>query len=129
MAGVDQLNQVFFDGVAEGQLRIQQCGDCGAYQFYPRVVCKLCGSEHVHWTVASGRGQVASFSVVRRGVSADFAAPYIVALIELEEGVTMMSHVVDVDPNQVISGMAVTLTFRTVGGADIRPVFIPASKS
>lgn len=129
MAGVDQLNQVYFDGVAEGQLRIQQCGDCGAHQFYPRVVCKHCGSEHSHWIVASGRGKVASFSVVRRGVSADFSAPYIVALITLEEGVTMMSHVVDVEPEQVASGMAVTVAFRPVGGAVIRPVFLPALAS
>ncbi len=129
MAGVDQLNQVYFDGVAEGQLRIQQCGDCGAHQFYPRVVCKHCGSEHSHWIVASGQGKVSSYSVVRRGVSADFSAPYIVALITLEEGVTMMSHVVDVEPDQVASGMAVTVAFRPVGGADIRPVFTPALAS
>ena len=129
MTGVDQLNQAYFDGVAEGQLRIQQCGDCGSHQFYPRVVCKHCGSEHSHWVVASGQGKVSSFSVVRRGVSADFPAPYIVALITLVEGVTMMSHVVDVDPDQVASGMAVTVAFRPVGGADTWPVFTPASAS
>ena len=129
MTGVDQLNQVYFDGIAEGQLRIQRCGDCGSHQFYPRVVCKHCGSEQNHWIVASGQGKVSSFSVVRRGVSADFPAPYVVALITLEEGVTMMSHVVDVEPDQVASGMAVTVAFRPVGGADSRPVFTPASAS
>lgn len=129
MLGVDQLDQDFFDGVAEGQLRVQQCGDCGAHQFYPRVVCKHCGSDHSQWVVASGRGQVASFSVVRRAVSADFEAPYVIALIDLEEGVRMMSHVIDIDPDQVVSGMAVTVVFRPVGGADIRPVFRPVVAS
>jgi len=74
-------------------------------------------------------GRVSSFSVVRRGVSAEFEAPYIVALITLEEGVTMMSHVVDVEPEQVASGMAVRVAFRPVGGADIRPVFLRAEVS
>jgi uncharacterized OB-fold protein len=129
MAGVDQLDQIFFEGVADGQLRVQQCSDCDAHQLYPRVVCKHCGSEQLKWVSASGRGRVASFSVVRRGVSAEFEAPYIVALITLEEGVTMMSHVVDVEPEQVASGMAVRVAFRTVGGADIRPVFMPAEAS
>ena len=129
MLGVDQLDQDFFDGVAEGQLRVQQCGDCGAHQFYPRVVCKHCGSDHSQWVVASGRGQVTSFSVVRRAVSADFEAPYVIALIDLEEGVRMMSHVIDIDPDQVVSGMAVTVVFRPVGGADIRPVFRPVVAS
>jgi len=129
MLGVDQLDQDFFDGVADGQLRVQQCGDCGAHQFYPRVVCKHCGSDHSQWVVASGRGQVASFSVVRRAVSADFEAPYVIALIDLEEGVRMMSHVIDIDPDQVVSGMAVTVVFRPVGGADIRPVFRPVVAS
>ena len=89
MAGVDQLNQVYFDGVADGQLRIQQCKDCAAYQFYPRVICKHCSSEHLSLTAASGRGQVASFTVVRRGVSAAFEATYVIALIDLEEGVRL----------------------------------------
>ena len=129
MLGVDQLDQDFFDGVADGQLRVQQCGDCGAHQFYPRVVCKHCGGDHSQWVVASGRGQVASFSVVRRAVSADFEAPYVIALIDLEEGVRMMSHVIDIDPDQVVSGMAVTVVFRPVGGADIRPVFRPVVAS
>ena len=129
MAGVDQLNQVYFDGVADGQLRIQQCKDCAAYQFYPRVICKHCSSEHLSWTPASGRGQVASFTVVRRGVSAAFEAPYVIALIDLEEGVRMMSHLVDVDPEQVVTGMAVTVLFRSVGEADPRPVFTPVVAS
>jgi len=72
---------------------------------------------------------VTSFSVVRRAVSADFEAPYVIALIDLEEGVRMMSHVIDIDPDQVVSGMVVTVVFRPVGGADIRPVFRPVVAS
>ena len=72
---------------------------------------------------------MASFTVVRRGVSAAFEAPYVIALIDLEEGVRMMSHLVDVDPEQVVTGMAVTVLFRSVGGADPQPVFTPVVAS
>lgn len=129
MVGVDPLNQAYFDGVDDAELRIQQCDDCGAYQFYPRVVCKHCSGEQLSWTLASGRGQVASFTVVRRGVSAAYQAPYIVALIDLEEGVRMMSHLVDVDPEQVVTGMAVTVLFRPIGEGGTRPVFTPSTAS
>ena len=72
---------------------------------------------------------MASFTVVRRGVSPAFEAPYVIALIDLEEGVRMMSHLVDVDPEQVVTGMAVTVLFRSVGEADPQPVFTPVVAS
>ena len=89
----------YWDGCAAGELRPQYCPVCAAHQFYPRIVCSKCGGTDLEWRQASGKGVIASFTVVRRGVSAAYEGPYVVALIDLEEGVRLMSQVVTADPD------------------------------
>lgn len=128
MSGVDVVNQAYADGLAEGHLLLQRCGDCGRHQFYPRIACSHCTGSKLTWVRAAGGGQIASFTVVRRGVSADFTAPYVVALVDLDEGVRMMTHIIDADPEQLEIGMPVFLEFQQVAIASGRlPVFRPAA--
>ncbi|SVC00390.1 uncharacterized protein METZ01_LOCUS253244, partial [marine metagenome] len=70
-------------------------------------------SDNVEWMQATGQGRVRSFTVIRRAVSEAYAAevPYVIALIELDEGPTMMSNVVECDPNSVVVGMPVRVVF------------------
>ena len=70
-------------------------------------------SDGVEWVQASGHGRVSSFTVIRRAVSKAYAAevPYVIALIELDEGPTMMSNVVELDPESVAIGLPVEVTF------------------
>ena len=65
---------------------LQRCQSCGHVLFYPRTHCDACQSDQLVWENASGAGTIASYTVVRRGVSADFEAPYVIALIVLAEG-------------------------------------------
>ena len=125
MAGSEAVDHHFREGLELGELRLQRCHRCGEHQFYPRVVCSHCGSHDLDWVVARGRGQVASFTIVRRAVSRDFEAPYAMALVDLEEGVRLMTHIVDVDPEAVSCGMPVTLDIRAIGPATKLPVFSP----
>lgn len=128
MSGVDVVNQAYADGLAAGQLLLQRCEDCGRHQFYPRIACSHCTGSKLTWVRAAGGGQIASFTVVRRGVSADFTAPYVVALVDLDEGVRMMTHIIDADPEQLEIGMPVALDFQQVAIASGRqPVFRPAA--
>lgn len=103
----------YWDACRKGELMVQRCKNCGTHQFYPRMMCTACDSDSVEWTRVSGRGQVRSYTVVRRPVSPAYAAetPYIVALIELEEGPTMMSNVVGCDPEAIAVGMPVEVQF------------------
>jgi uncharacterized OB-fold protein len=103
----------YWDACRKGELVVQRCKDCGAHQFYPRMMCTSCDSDSVEWTRASGRGRVSSYTVVRRPVSKAYAAetPYIVALIQLEEGPTLMSNIVGCDPGAVAVGMSVEVLF------------------
>ena len=77
--------QPFYDACAAGKLVLQRCQHCGHVLFYPRTHCDACQSDQLAWEDASGAGTIASYTVVRRAVSADFEAPYVIALIDLAE--------------------------------------------
>ncbi len=111
--------QVFEDHVSQGEFRIQQCKDCGSHVFYPRYLCNHCGSSELKWVEVSGRGIVYSTSVVRR--KPERGGDYNIALIDLEEGPRMMSRVMDVDPDQVTIGMAVSAH---IGLIDDKPAVV-----
>ena len=74
-----------------GRFQIQQCSACSAYAFPPRVICPDCGSGALEWKEAQGKGTVHSCTVVNR--KPDRGGPYNVVLVDLAEGVRMMSHV------------------------------------
>jgi uncharacterized OB-fold protein len=84
----------FWSAAADGRLLIQRCATCGTRQFYPRQVCATCGSTP-EWEQASGRGVVHTFTIVRQNGAKPFSAelPYVVAIVELEEGPRMMGNV------------------------------------
>jgi uncharacterized OB-fold protein len=122
-----EIARPYWEGCRAGELRVQRCEQCARFQFYPRVVCSHCGAQSLAWQAVSGRGRVASFTVVRRGISPAYQAPYVVALIDLEEGVRLMSNVVGCDPDQVSVGDAVAVRFESWGAEHVLPVFAPAS--
>jgi uncharacterized OB-fold protein len=117
------LTQPYWEGCKAGELKLQRCSDCGEHQFYPRNICAHCTSRNLAWITASGVGKIVSFTVVRRAISKAYDAPYIVALVDLEEGVRMMSNVVDADPEQVSVGDPVTVDFENWSDEVRLPVF------
>ncbi len=105
----------YWDAAKEHRLVIQRCQDCQHAIFYPRSICPQCMSDRVAWIGATGKGTVYSYTVVHRA-PAQFAddAPYVVALIDLAEGVRMMSNVVGSPPSSVRIGAAVEVVFDDV---------------
>jgi hypothetical protein len=103
----------YWNGCKRHELRIQRCGACGHYQFYPRIYCTQCFDDRVEWVTASGRATVLSFTIVRRPVSPAFAqdVPYVVALVTLEEGPSMMTNIIGCEPEKVEIGMRVAVAF------------------
>ena len=89
----------------QGNFQIQRCTSCQHSIFYPRMICPHCGSNKLEWFTPSGRGTVYSTTVVHR--KAEQGGNYNVALIDLDEGVRMMSRVDGVDPADVTIGMQV----------------------
>lgn len=124
---VDPISAPFFEACSEGRLTLQQCEVCEHVQFYPRSVCTACGASALGWMEAVGTGVVKSFTVIRRAVSPAFEPdlPYIVALIALTEGPTMMANVVGCAPEAVAVGLRVVVAFERRGEVAI-PQFTPA---
>jgi uncharacterized OB-fold protein len=123
------LTQPFWDSLKEHAIKLQRCDGCNQFVFYPRPACPGCMSSDLTWTAVSGRGVVHAFAIPHRHPHPAFAstAPYVVALIELEEGVRMMSNLVDVEPTPeaVKVGMAVEIVYDDVAEAVTLPRFRP----
>jgi uncharacterized OB-fold protein len=105
----DALSAEYWEAAGRGELRYQECPVCHHRQFYPRLVCTECGATP-EWRASSGRGTVHTFTVVRKNLAPPFdrLVPYVVAVIELEEGPRMLGNVTDCHPDGVRIGMAVT---------------------
>ena len=117
------LSQPYWDGCREGILRLQQCVHCARFQFYPRIICSHCGGSQMHWQAVSGRGLLASFTTVQRGISSAYPSPYVVALVDLEEGPRMMSQVIESVPARLHIGAPVEVAFQSWAEDIILPVF------
>jgi len=90
-----ELTKPFWKAAAEGRLIFQRCENCTKAILYPREICPHCWSEKLAWDEASGLGRLKSFSRVHKPGHPGWApvAPYVVGLVELDEGPTMLSHI------------------------------------
>jgi len=123
----DKDSEVYWDAARRHELVLQQCRACERFRFYPRLVCPHCLSDQFEWRRASGRGVVYSFTVIHRPPFPAFRdhVPYVLALIDLEEGVRMMSNVVGCEPSEVRIGLPVEVTFADVTEEVTLPKFKP----
>ncbi|MSQ88420.1 MAG: Zn-ribbon domain-containing OB-fold protein [Betaproteobacteria bacterium] len=119
---VNPENQAFFDAAANGKLLLKFCKTCQEYHHYPRTLCPHCFSEQTEWRDAKGVGTIHTHSVLRRGVP----TPYCIAYVTLDEGVSMLTNIVDCDLDAVKIGMPVKVTFKPTEGGPPVPMFTPA---
>jgi uncharacterized OB-fold protein len=106
----------FWDGLKEHRLRIQKCRQCGQFRFPPRVICPHCMSLESQWVEVKGMGTVYSFTIVHHAYTPAYEGeiPYVVAIVELEEGIRLITNVIGCKPEQVQIGMPVELAFEDV---------------
>ena len=122
----DPMTEPFWQACLERKLVIQKCTACGAHQFYPRSFCLACESDRVEWVEASGQGVVYSVTTVRIPVVDELPPPYILALVDLEEGPRLLTNI---EGGDVRIGDPVSLGWRDRDGLPPLPVFRPASRS
>jgi uncharacterized OB-fold protein len=122
-----ELTEPFWAGGLSGELRLQQCANCGHIRYPISTICPVCWSADCDWTSLSGRGTVQSHIVFERAYHEAWAGqvPYVVALIELDEGPVLVSNVVGVQPSAVRVGQPVTVTFARRSAAAALPQFTP----
>ncbi|HYZ34071.1 MAG TPA: Zn-ribbon domain-containing OB-fold protein [Crenalkalicoccus sp.] len=119
--GTNIENRPFWDGANEGRFLVKWCTACGEPHFYPRAICPHCFSDATEWRESRGEGVIYSFSVMRR-----VPRPYAIAYVTLEEGVTVMTNLVDCDFDRLAVGQRVKVAFRDGDGGGRIPVFVPA---
>jgi uncharacterized OB-fold protein len=111
----------FWEGAAHGRLLLKKCLACSQLHYYPRALCPFCGSDRTEWQAASGLGSIYSWSVMRRA-----EVPYAIAYVTLEEGITMMTNIVDCDLDGIRIGQRVRVVFKPTDGGPPVPAFTPA---
>lgn len=118
----------FWAAADRGEFIGQKCGDCGRFTFPPRPMCPHCHSLQREYVALSGRGTVVSYTIPRHPQPFGFAKAPVVAVVELEEGIRMVSNVVGVKPEAMQMDLPVEVTFEpTLKGHQV-PVFRPRAK-
>ena len=125
---LDEESRGFWEAARRHELVVQRCRSCGAFRYHPRAVCPACLSDDTEWVRASGRGEIYTFTVTRQNQAPAFAArvPYVLAYVLLDEGVQVLTNIVDCDPEAVRIGMPVEVTFEDLNDEVSLPVFRPA---
>jgi hypothetical protein len=116
----------FWEGVTAHRLLIQRCQGCGELRHPPRPMCPRCNSLDWDTVESTGRGQVYSFVLPRHPRYPGYDDPHIVVLVELDEGVRLVSNLGAVDPDDVVIGMPVEVFYETFGDGLVLPQFRPA---
>jgi uncharacterized protein len=114
----DAVSGPYWEACARGELLVQRCPSCGHRQFYPRALCTVCAADP-EWEQVSGRGTVHTYTVIRQNHAQPFRdlLPYVVAMVELDEGPLVMGNLSDCEVGDVHIGMPVEVWFEA-GAAD-----------
>lgn len=125
---IDHDTRYFWEQCKQNKLMIQQCKDCKRHIFYPRNICPHCMSDEIEWVESSGKGKVYSYTVAHRAGGPGFQddVPYIIALIELDEGVRMMSTIVNCERSELACDMPVEVVFEVITDDVTYPKFKPS---
>lgn len=113
--------ETFWNAAREGKLLIQRCKDTGKFYYYPRPRSPFTLTENVEWVEAKGTGEIYTFSVMKRA-----KIPFAIAYVTLDEGVKMMTNIVDTDLDKVAIGQKVKVVFKPTENGLPVPMFTPA---
>ena len=115
----------FWDGCRAERLMLPRCEECGHVFFYPRILCPRCHSRRIGWMQASGRGTLHSFEIAYQAFQKAWKIkpPYVLAMVQLEEGPRMMSNLINVEPSPkaIRCDMPVEVVFTRVSDASDDP--------
>jgi len=123
----DADSQPFWEGCRKHRLRIQKCAECGQVRWPPSIVCPECLSQNTDWIVSGGRGKVYTYVVYHQAFHPAFEEelPYVVAVVELEEGPLILSNIVGCPHDFVKCEMPVEVTWEDITEEFSLPKFQP----
>jgi uncharacterized protein len=125
----DPLVAEFWEHCNRGELRFQRCSECGSWRHLPRFACAECGSDRWTWELSSGRGRIHSWTITHQPLLRDFPepVPYAVVVVEMDEGVRMVSGLRSLAPSALELELPVDVLFETVAEGVRFPFFAPRS--
>ena len=89
---INMETEAYWEATKQNKLLLKKCDDCGETHWYPRAICPHCSSSNTCWYEGSGKGKIYSFSVMRR-----VEIPYVMAYVTLDEGVSLLTNIVECD--------------------------------
>jgi uncharacterized protein len=106
----------YWDYCKQHKLYIQQCTNCEQYIMYPKLFCPHCLSENLNWVESSGKGKIYSFTIVHSNPPSAFMEelPYVIAVVELEESVRLLTNIVESNFEEIRCGAPVSVVFEVV---------------
>jgi uncharacterized protein len=115
----------FWDGCNEGRLLLPQCGACRTFRWPPGPMCPACQSGTTDWVEAAGTGEVYSWVIVHHAAYPALAdqVPYVIALVELPEGIRILGNVAGCAPDDVRAGLSVEVVFEEIADSELLPNF------
>jgi uncharacterized OB-fold protein len=122
---VSEEGAPFWEGTRDRKLLLPWCTACPQPIWYPRAICPRCFGTDIEWREAAGTGFVYALTVEHTPQTRALSAPYVVALVELDEGVRFLSNVVGVAPEDVAVGTAVQVTWEELSDGRHLPLFTP----
>lgn len=122
---LDSDTRKFWEGCQRHELLIQRCEQCLGYRYPPRPICPHCFSMNTKWEEVSGKGEVYTFSVARMPLSPEWEPdiPYTIGVIQLDEGVRMVSNIIDCAPEDIEIGMKVEVAYDDITDKITLPKF------
>ena len=121
------VSQPFWDACKRGELTFQRCNDCEGITFIPQPACLHCLSTNMRWEQSAGKGKVYSWTVVWRPQTPAFEIPYVIAIIDMDEGYRMMTNVIGIDPAALEVGQRVAVSFHEMSDEITMPYFTPST--
>ena len=127
---VTPTTEEFWEATREGRLLVQWCNACDQPVFFPRETCPICLGADLGWRPSEGGGSVYTYTVEHKPMNPALGGggPYVVALVDLEEGIRVMSNVVGCQPDKVEVGMPVRVTWEELSDGRRLPLFEPAQE-
>ena len=116
----------FWEGCAQHELRYQRCLDCHQATFPPSEHCRTCLSFGLEWQISAGLGEIYSWTLVHRPVTAEFTPPYAPAIVSLAEGYELLTNIIGVTTDELQVGLGVRVEFRSVKPDLTLPYFTKA---
>ncbi len=119
----------FWEGCKKQELRFQKCRNCGHVRWPPAVICPRCLSQDKEWIMSEGRGTIYSFVVYHVAFHPAFkgSLPYVTGVVELDEGPSLITNIVDCDPSHLSCDMPVEVVWDHTGDGSVLPKFRPVA--